>query len=193
MITPVTRLVIPVGPADHVRGAEDAPVTLVEYGDFECPHCKNASGAVKMLLVRFDGRLRLVFRNFPLVEIHEQALQAAVAAECAAAQGRFWEMHDLLFDRQPRLGALELLSYARSLGLDMNRFTADMDDEVYLKRVLAHRQGGDASGVRSTPGFFLDGRVLDVSYGLQSLSDEVSAELAARKMPGQAAADRAGL
>ena len=187
----ITRLMIPVGPSDHIRGAEEAPVTLVEYGDFECPHCKNASGAVKMLLARFDGKVRLVFRNFPLVEIHEQALQAAVAAECAAAQGRFWQMHDLLFEKQPRLGVVDLLSYARSLRLDMNRFTADMDDEIYLKRVLAHRQGGDASGVRATPGFFLNGRVLDVSYGLHALSAAVDAELTRCRETDQAAAERA--
>ncbi len=185
------RLSDPVGPDDHVRGSDHAPVTLVEYGDFECPHCKNASGAVKMLQARFEGQVSLVFRNFPLEEIHAYALQAAHAAECAGAQGRFWEMHDLLFENQPRLGMKELTSYAHALGLDMTRFIADMNGAAYLHRVRAHRQSGDASGVRSTPGFFLNGRIQDVSYGLQSLFDAVEAELRAHGGPGHAAAGRA--
>jgi protein-disulfide isomerase len=185
------RLVDAVGPLDHVRGPDQAPVTLVEYGDFECPHCKNASGAVKMLQARFEGQVRLVFRCFPLEEIHPHALQAALAAECAGAQGRFWEMHDLLFDKQPRLEINQLMTYARSLGLDMPRFAADMNGEVYLPRVREQQQGGDASGVRATPGFFLNGRVQDVSYGLQSLFEAVEAELLALRVRGQAAAGRA--
>jgi protein-disulfide isomerase len=180
----------PVGPADHVRGPDHATVTLVEYGDFECPHCKNAVGAVNMLLSRFDGQVRLVFRNFPLVEIHPHALQAAVAAECAGAQGRFWQMHDLLFEKQSRLGMPQLESYARSLGLDMARFDADMEGEVYLQRVREQRLGGDASGVRSTPGFFVNGRIQDVSYGLHALLAAVEAELRAPGSSGQAAAGR---
>lgn len=171
------RLAEPVGPADHVRGPLDAPVTLVEYGDFECPHCKNAAGAVKMLVARFEGQVRLVFRNYPLEEIHPHALDAALAAECAAAQGRFWQMHDLLFDNQPRFERAQLEAYARLLGLDMPRFTADLDGRAYLQRVRAHQRGGDASGVRATPGFYVNGRVQDVSYGLQSLHQAVEAEL----------------
>jgi protein-disulfide isomerase len=171
------RLADPVVPADHVRGPLDAAVTLVEYGDFECPHCKNAAGAVKMLVARFEGQVRLVFRNYPLEGIHPQALDAALAAECAAAQGRFWQMHDLLFDNQPRFERAQLESYARLLGLDMPRFKADLDGRAYLQRVRAHQRGGDASGVRATPGFYVNGRVQDVSYGLQSLHQAVEAEL----------------
>jgi protein-disulfide isomerase len=190
MTTKAFHLVEPVGPTDHVRGPDRAPVTLVEYGDFECPHCKNASGAVKILQSRFDGQVRLVFRNFPLEEIHAHALQAALAAECAGAQGRFWEMHDLLFENQLRLGMKQLTTYARSLELDMPRFTTDMNGEVFLERVREQQQSGDASGVRATPGFFLNGHIQDVSYGLQSLFDAVEAELRAQRIPGQAPADR---
>ena len=185
------QLVDPVGPADHVRGPDHAPVTLVEYGDFECPHCKNASGAVKMLQAHFDGQVRLVFRCFPLEEIHAHALQAALAAECAGAQGRFWDMHDLLFENQLRLETQQILSYARSLGLDMPRFSADMKGPVYLRRVREQQRSGDASGVRATPGFFLNGRIQDVSYGLQSLFEAVEAELRAQRVSSQAAAGRA--
>jgi protein-disulfide isomerase len=171
------RLADPVGPGDHVRGPLDAPVTLVEYGDFECPHCKNAAGAVRMLVARFEGQVRLVFRNYPLEEIHPHALDAALAAESAAAQGRFWHMHDLLFDHQPRFGRRQLESYARQLDLDLPRFAADLDGRTYLPRVREHQRGGDASGVRATPGFYVNGRVQDVSYGLQSLHEAVEAEL----------------
>lgn len=185
------HLVDPVVPSDHVRGPDRAPVTLVEYGDFECPHCKNASGAVKILQARFDGQVRLVFRCFPLEEIHVHALQAALAAECAGAQGRFWEMHDLLFENQLRLETSQLLAYARALELDMPRFSADLKGEVYLQRVREQQQSGYASGVRATPGFFINDRIQDVSYGLQSLFEAVEAELRAQPVSGQAAAGRA--
>jgi protein-disulfide isomerase len=184
------RLADPVGPADHLRGPLDASVTLVEYGDFECPHCKNAAGAVKMLVARFEGQVRLVFRNYPLEEIHPHALDAALAAECAAAQGRFWQMHDLLFDHQPRFDRRQLESYARLLELDMPRFTAELDGRAYLERVRAHQRGGDASGVRATPGFYVNGRVQDVSYGLQSLYQAVEAELGSLKFRGDPVAGR---
>ena len=173
------RLVEPVGSTDHVRGPEHAPVTLVEYGDFDCPTCKQASGAVKLLLARFEQRIRFVFRHFPLEEVHPHALRAAEAAECAGAQGKFWQMHDLLFEKQNHLEIARLTEYARSVGLDMARFTAEMDDEIYLQRVREHQQSGRASGVRATPGFFLNGRVLDASYGLGKLSEAVKAALRA--------------
>jgi protein-disulfide isomerase len=173
------RLVEPVGPTDHARGPEHASVTLVEYGDFECPSCKQAAGAVKLLMARFEQRVRFVFRHFPLEEVHPHALRAAEAAECAAGQGKFWQMHDLLFEKQNHLEMARLPEYARSLGLDMARFTAEMDDEIYLQRVREHQQSGRASGVRATPGFFLDGRLVDVSYGLGALSEAVAAALKA--------------
>jgi protein-disulfide isomerase len=183
-------LVEPVGPRDHMRGPNHAPVTLVEYGDFQCPLCKQAAGAMKVLFARFEGRVRLVFRNFPLEEIHSHALQAALAAECAGAQGRFWEMHDLLFDKQPRLAMPELTAYARSVGLDLSRFRTDMDQQAYLQRVREHQRSGDASGLRATPGFFLNGRAQDVSYGLLSLFDAVEAELRSIEARGHAAVGR---
>lgn len=171
------RLVEPLGPADHVRGPEHAPVTLVEYGDFECPHCKKAVGAVNLLLARFADQVRFAFRPFPLEGVHKHALLAAQAAECAASQGKFWEMHDLLFERQEHLKLRQLFDYARTLGLDMARFTAEMDDQIYLQRVRENQRSGDASGVRGTPTFFVNGELVDVSYGLRALLDAVEGAL----------------
>jgi protein-disulfide isomerase len=176
----------PVGPADHTRGPAHAPVTIVEYGDFECPTCKQATGAVKLTLARFEPQVRFAFRHFPLEEVHPNALRAAEAAECAGGQGRFWEMHDLLFDRQEHLKSSQLLGYAGELGLDLAKFTADMNDEIYLQRVREHQESGAASGVRATPTFYVNGALVDVSYGLRALIDAVEAAL----HPGHAAAAR---
>jgi protein-disulfide isomerase len=172
-----TELAVPVGPTDHSTGPEHAPVTIVEYGDFECPSCKQAAPAVKLLLERFAGKVRLVFRHFPLEEVHPHALRAAEAAECAGGQGKFWEMHDVLFDNQQHLKPNNLHSYAAQLQLDMPRFTAEMDDEIYLQRVREHQASGNESGVRATPTFFVNGRVQDVSFGLRSLGEAVEAAL----------------
>ncbi len=171
------RLTEPLSPVDHVLGPEHAPVTVVEYGDFECPQCKQAVGTVKLMLASFPERVRFAFRSFPIEGIYPHALRAAEAAECAGGQGRFWEMHDLLFEKQGHLAQNQLFDYARSLGLDMARFTAEMDDEVYLQRVRETHATGDASGVRGTPTFFLNGALLDVSYGLHVLVDAVQAAL----------------
>jgi protein-disulfide isomerase len=171
------ELAVPVGAVDHVIGAPHAVATVVEYGDFECPNCKQAQPAVKMLLERFAGRVRFVFRHFPLEEVHPHALAAAQAAESAGGQGKFWEMHDLLFANQEHLALEHLGRYAAQLGLDMARYTAEMDDRVYLQRVREQLQGGIASGVRATPTFFVNGRIEDVSFGLRSLFDAVAAIL----------------
>jgi protein-disulfide isomerase len=169
-----------VGPTDHVLGPEHAPVTVVEYGDFECPNCRNAMPAVKMLLKRFENEVRFAFRHFPLEEVHPHALVAAEAAECAGAQGKFWQMHDLLFENQSHLKPKHLLLYAEQLGLDMAQYVAAMDDEVYLQRVREHIDSGRRSHLRATPGFFVNGKIQDVSFGLHSLSDAVEAALESR-------------
>jgi protein-disulfide isomerase len=171
------HLVDPVAHTDHVLGPEHAPVTVVEYGDFECPHCKQATGTVKLLLARFEQRARFAFRHFPLEGVHPHALHAAQAAECAGAQGSFWPMHDLLFEKQQHLKMPQLHEYAVTLGLDMARFTAEMDDEIYLQRVREHQRSGEASGVRATPTFYVNGVLVDVSYGLHALIDAVEAQL----------------
>jgi protein-disulfide isomerase len=171
------ELTVPVGPTDHVLGVPHPAVTVVEYGDFECPNCKQAQPAIKLLLERFSGRVRVVFRHFPLEDVHPYALGAALAAEGAGEQRRFWEMHDLLFANQVHLKPKDLQSYAERLGLDMARFTAEMDDQVYLQRVREHLKSGLDSGARATPTFFVNGRIEDVSYGLRALFDAVEARL----------------
>lgn len=171
------ELTVPMNATDHILGAPHASVAVVEYGDFECPNCKQAAPAVKMLLEHFKGRIRFAYRNFPLEEVHPHALAASEAAECAGAQERFWPMHDLLFDSQPHLKLPQLRSYADRLQLDMPRYDLEMDDHVYLQRVREHMQGGRESGVRATPTFFVNGKVKDVSFGMRSLFDAVEAAL----------------
>lgn len=172
-------LVDAVTATDHALGPEHAPATLVEYGDFECPNCKQAVPAVEIVLQRYPEEVRFVFRHFPLIDVHPHAFAAAEGAECAGTQGKFWEMHALLFEHQAHLDRKHLLRYADDLGLDMARFTAELDDEIYRQRVLEHLTSGERSGVRGTPGFFVNGRILDVSFGLHALLDSVEAALRA--------------
>ena len=171
------ELAMPVGSADHVLGPAHAMVTVVEYGDFQCPNCKQAAPAVKLLLQRFQGRMRFVYRHFPLEEVHPDALHAALAAETAAAQGKFWAMHDLLFGNQTHLKLPALRRYAERLGLDMARYDAEMAGQLYLQRVREHMESGARSGVRGTPGFFVNQRIEDVSFGMQRLFAAVEAAL----------------
>ena len=174
---PSMTLAIPVEPTDHMQGSEHARVTVVEYGDFECPSCKVAAPTPKLLLERFPSRIRFVFRHFPLQEAHPHALMAAEASEAAAAQGKFWLMHDVLFQNQAHLKDKDLQRYAADLGLDMARYTAEMDDQVYLQRIREHQQSGRDSGVRGTPTFFVNGAIQDVSFGMHALFDAVAALL----------------
>jgi protein-disulfide isomerase len=167
------HLSVPVSHADHILGAEHAPVTLVEYGDFECPNCRQAAPAVKQLVSRFAGKIRLVWRQFPLEEVHPHALHAALAAEAAGAQGKFWEMHDLLLAHRDPLKDSRLRDYANRLELEMARYDEDMKEQRYLQRVREHADGARKSGAHGTPAFFLDGAIFDVSFGLQRLHDAV--------------------
>jgi protein-disulfide isomerase len=171
---PIT-LAQPPEPTDHSLGSEHAPVTLIEYGDFECPSCRLAVPTPKLLLERFPNRIRFIFRHFPLQEAHPHALMAAEASEAAAAQGKFWSMHELLFEHQAHLKDRDLHRYAGELGLDLARYTAEMDDHIYLQKVREHLDGGRRSHIRATPTFFVNGVVHDVSYGMQGLHDAVAA------------------
>jgi protein-disulfide isomerase len=172
---PSMTLAIPVEPTDHMQGSEHARVTVVEYGDFECPSCKVAAPTPKLLLERFPSRIRFVFRHFPLQEAHPHALMAAEASEAAAAQGKFWLMHDVLFQNQAHLKDKDLQRYAADLGLDMARYTAEMDDHIYLQKVREHVEGGRRCHIRATPTFFVDGIVQDISFGMKALHDSVAA------------------
>ena len=167
------KLAVPVNHLDHVLGSAPAPVTVVEYGDFECPACKLAYPAVKLLIKTFGSAVRFAYRHFPLVEVHPHAELAAEAAEAAGAQGKFWPMHDLLFENQQHLKANNLRAYAQRLELDLSRYDYEMGDHVYLQRVREHIASGLASGVRATPGFYVNGAPQDVSFGFEHLMDAV--------------------
>ncbi len=178
-----TTLAVPVSHGDHILGPETARITLVEYGDFECPNCGQAYPAVKILRKHFGNRMRFVFRHFPLREVHPHAELAAEAAEAAGAQKKFWPMHDLLFENQLHLKAKSLRGYAEEAGLDLERYDYEMNDHVYLQRVQEHIDGGTRSGARSTPTFFVNGVLHDVSFGLEHLQEAIEAELTSGRPP----------
>jgi len=156
---------------DHIQGAPDAAVTLVEYGDYECPYCGAAYPIVKQLQAEEGDALRFVFRNFPITTAHPHAELAAEAAEAAAAQGRFWEMHDLLYENQRRLDAEDLLAYAGRLGLDVEEFGRELEEHVYARRVREDFMSGVRSGVNGTPTFYVNGVRHDDSYEFDTMLD----------------------
>jgi len=163
-------LVLPVSQErDHIQGPGDAPVTLVEYGDYECPYCGEAYPIVKQIQERMGERLRFVFRNFPISTAHPDAEFAAEAAEAAAAQDRFWEMHDHLYEHQQRLRADDLRSYARAIELDLDLFDKELAEHVHADRVHEDFLSGVRSGVNGTPTFFINGIRHDDSYDLETL------------------------
>jgi len=165
----MAKLTLPVGKRDHVRGPQDAAVTLVEYGDFECPFCGEAYGDLKEIETRMGPRLRFVFRNFPITTAHPNAEGAALAAEAAGAQGKFWEMHDILYENQDALELESLLAYAQSLGLDTRQFVEDLKAGRFLSRVKEDFMSGVRSGVSGTPGFFINGIKYEGSYAIPDL------------------------
>ncbi|MDX6511312.1 MAG: hypothetical protein QOE36_816 [Gaiellaceae bacterium] len=168
-------LAAPVDPKrDHIRGPHDAPVTLVEFGDFECPYCGQAEPVVRELLSDF-GDLRYVWRHLPLNDVHPRAALAAEAAEAASAQGAFWEMHDLLLAHQDALRPDDLIGYAGELGLDVDRFANDLNKHEYAAPVADDVDGADLSGVTGTPTFFVNGRRHYGAYDIDTLSAEVRA------------------
>ena len=164
-----SQLTPSVGDGDHVQGPATAPVTLVEYGDYECPYCGAAYPTVKEIQRRLGDRLRFVFRNFPITTAHPHAEHAAEAAEAAGAQGRFWEMHDALYEPQRARGDRRLTEYAASLGLDVERWGSDMETQAHRERVRADFMSGVRSGVNGTPTFFINGRRHDGSHDLGTL------------------------
>ncbi len=162
-------LTVPVSERDHVRGPSTAPLTMLEYGDYECPYCGAAHPIVKQVERLLEGDLRFAYRHFPLSEIHPHAYQAAEAAEAAGAQGRFWEMHDLLFEHQDRLGTQDLLGYAEALGLDLARFAHDLESHAHTPRLREDFLSGVRSGVNGTPTFFINGVRHNGGYDLPTL------------------------
>jgi protein-disulfide isomerase len=162
---------------DHETGNVNASLTLVEYGDYECPRCAQAESVTHHLLETFGGRLRFVFRHFPDSAAHPHAELAAEAAEAAAAQGKFWQMHALLFSMPPHLKWASLVHFAEMIELDMTRFTAELSDHIYLQRVHEHQAAAKRLGLRGTPSFFLNNVPVDVSFGLDKLENLVRAAL----------------
>lgn len=161
------RLRVPVGGSDHAVGREDAPIELVKYGDFQCPHCRVAFAIVELLRENVGRDLRFIYRHFPLAASHPDAPNAARAAEAAGRQGRFWEMHALLFKNQEALDPDSLAGYAASLGLDMEQWAGDLGSEPVQAKIVADFRGGVRSGVNGTPTFFVNGYRYDGdwSYG----------------------------
>jgi protein-disulfide isomerase len=168
------RLTVPLSDRDHVRGPATATVTLVEYGDYECPFCGAAAPAVKQV-EQLVGDLLFAYRHFPLTQIHPHAFQAAEAAEAAGAQGSFWEMHDLLFTHQDALELQDLFVYARALGLDLERFASDLANNAHAARVREDFMSGIRSGVNGTPTFFINDVRHNGGYDVQSLLAGISA------------------
>ncbi|MCG2617431.1 DsbA family protein [Terrimonas sp. NA20] len=148
----------PVSEQDHIQGNPGAAIELVEYGDYQCPHCGHAYPIVKQLQEALGDKLKFIFRNFPLSEIHPDARLAAVAAEAASRQGKYWEMHDIIFENQEQLKKSNLLEYARQIGLDLPRFQTDLESSDLMDIVEEDFESGVRSGVNGTPTFFVDGR-----------------------------------
>lgn len=167
-------LSLPVSPRDHSLGPVNAPVTLIEYGDFECPHCAAAYPVIRSLLETLDGRVRFVFRHFPITVSHDHAQKAAEAAEAAAEQGKFWEMYDLLFQHQDELDSDSLIRYAGELGLDVDKFTSGFLAGQFAERVYEDLTSGESSGVHWTPTFFLNGIRYGSARDLDGLVREVT-------------------
>jgi protein-disulfide isomerase len=167
----IPTLVPPVGPRDHVLGPEDAPVTLVEYGDFECPYCGRAFPIVEAVRREMGDLLRFAFREFPLTQIHPHAEHAAEMAEAAGSQGRFWPMHHMLYTHQQALDDVHLVSYATHVGLDAQWAAAALMSHTFAPRVREDFLSGVRSGVNGTPTFFINGVRYDGSWDYPELLD----------------------
>ncbi|MBI3547130.1 MAG: thioredoxin domain-containing protein [Gammaproteobacteria bacterium] len=162
---------------DHVLGPPSAAVIIVEYGDFGCAYCRSAYSTVKILLDHFKDRVRFAFRHYPVVEAHPRAERAAEAAESAGVQGKFWPMHDLLFENQLRLEDTHLRQYAQMAKLDLQRYDRDMQTHVYLPYVRTQRDEARALGTHGTPTFFVNGVIEDVSFGMENLHKAIELNL----------------
>lgn len=177
----MARLKVPVTRHDHAQGSEDAPITLVEYGDYQCPRCRLAYYVIKKLQEHYGTELRFVFRNFPLAQIHPYAETAAETAEFAAAHGLFWEMHHALYENQHRLSAPLLIELAEALGLSAMELQQALDSHVYLPKIRADFLGGVRSGVNGTPSFFINGVRHDGPFGFEDLVSAIDVRLIATR------------
>jgi protein-disulfide isomerase len=181
----MASLQIAVTGSDHAKGRPDAPVTLVEYGDYECPHCGAAYPVVQKLQKRFGADLRFVFRNFPLGEIHPNAMSAAMTAEFGAAHGSFWKVHDALFENQQKLGAALYQAIVTELHLDAAQLRAAFAANKYLERVRADFNGGVRSGVNATPSFFVNGKRYEGAPDFEAMGDALGEVIRVAKAHGR--------
>jgi protein-disulfide isomerase len=182
----MATLKVPVSVEDHIQGPENAAVTLVEYGDYECPHCGRAYPIVQLVQKHFGSRLRFVFRNFPLSEMHPNAEFAAETAEFAGANGKFWEMHDLLFENQTRLGGPLYAELAHKVHLPVEGLREALEAREYKPRVQADFLSGARSGVNGTPTFFMNGHRHDASYEYEDLVQGIEEAMVKVKAAGKA-------
>jgi protein-disulfide isomerase len=173
----MATLKVPVSSDDHIQGDPSAPIVLVEYGDYECPHCGHAYPIVQRVQKHFGKQLGIVFRNFPLTETHPNAESAAEAAEFAATEGRFWEMHDAIFENQRALGVPLLLNLAKSIGLPVAKTERALAEHEFAGRVQSDFTGGVRSGVNGTPTFFINGRRHDGSFEYEDLVAAIEEQL----------------
>lgn len=178
-------LKVPVAAQDHAQGSQSAAVTLVEYGDYQCPHCGHAYPIVKQIQEHFGSKLRFIFRNFPLREMHPEAESAAESAEFAGAQGKFWEMHDALFENQQQLGGSLYMALAKGLGLSPNALVKALETEQFTQKVSADFNGGVRSGVNGTPTFFINGQRHDAPFEFEYLVAAIDKTLQPAKKTGR--------
>ncbi len=167
-------LAVPPQPTDHRQGPPHARITMIEYGDFESSACRTAAPIAMQCVERYPGRIQFIYRHFPAEESHPHAVLAAEAAQAAAAQGKFWEKHATLYRHKSRRGPKDLHRYALEIGLDPVRYTAEMDDRIYLQKVREHIDGARRSHVPSTPAFFVGGVYQDVSTGMGRLLETIA-------------------
>lgn len=150
--------------ADHIQGQADAAIELVEYGDYQCPYCGQAYYIVKEIQKKLGDKLKFVFRNYPLEQLHPYAVHAAVAAETAAMQGKFWEMHDILFENQRHLEDSSLVRYAKEIGLDVSKFEKDFGSDELVEKVDRDIASGNRAGVQGTPSFYVNGKKFEGNW-----------------------------
>ncbi len=160
---------------DHVQGHTNANIELVEYGDYQCPHCGRAYPIIKSVQQKLNAQLKFVFRNFPLAEVHPNATNATVAAEAASAQNKFWEMHDILFENQEHLDDIHLVAYAGKIALNVKKFKSDFDTAQFVEEVESDFESGVRSGVNGTPSFFINGEKYNGSWDEDSLISHLEA------------------
>ena len=167
----------PVSNKDHIQGNTHAAIELVEYGDYQCPYCGRAYPIIKTIQERFGKDLKFVFRNFPLSEIHPHAKLAAIASEAAAKQGKFWEMHDIIFENQTNLITSSLIEYAKLIGLNVEQFRKDLHDDELIQKVESDFESGLRSGVNGTPGFFINGEKYNGNWDEETFETYIQGKL----------------